>query len=68
MSCPDQPTVEVGLFELQGATIVTGWQSPCSVVTVGSSNGWDTNFDNLVVALAGDFGSFGVHLLERKTA
>jgi predicted house-cleaning NTP pyrophosphatase (Maf/HAM1 superfamily) len=28
-------------------TIATNWTTPCSVVTVGSTNGWDTNFDNL---------------------
>jgi hypothetical protein len=28
-------------------TITTGWTVPCTTVTVGSTNGWDTNFDNL---------------------
>lgn len=30
-------------------TIATGWTTPCTTVTVGSSNGWDTNFDTLKV-------------------
>jgi hypothetical protein len=27
-------------------TISTGWTGTCTSVTVGSTNGWDTNFDN----------------------
>jgi hypothetical protein len=34
------------------ATIATGWEAPCASVTVTSSNGWDTNFDDLVLAPA----------------
>lgn len=30
-------------------TIVTGWTTPCTTVTVSSTNGWDTNFDDFVV-------------------
>ena len=30
------------------ANIATGWAQSCTTVTVGSSNGWWTNFDNLV--------------------
>lgn len=30
-------------------TIATGWTVPCTTVTVGSSNGWNTNFDDLLV-------------------
>ena len=29
-------------------TIQTNWSGSCTRVTVGSSNGWDTNFDDLV--------------------
>jgi hypothetical protein len=32
-------------------TLSTGWSSPCTSVTFASSNGWDTNFDNLVIGL-----------------
>ncbi|MEX1254769.1 MAG: flexitail domain-containing putative surface protein [Dehalococcoidia bacterium] len=30
-------------------TITTGWNTACSTVSIASTNGWDTNFDNLVV-------------------
>lgn len=30
------------------ATITTGFTKTCTSVTVGSSNGWDTNFDNII--------------------
>jgi hypothetical protein len=30
--------------------ITTGFTQNCAAVTMGSSNGWDTNFDNLVIA------------------
>ena len=32
----------------QLATLATGWTGTCPTVTVTSSNGWHTNFDNLV--------------------
>src|SRR5688572_13588201 len=28
--------------------IISSWAGLCSSVTIGSSNGWDTNFDNIV--------------------
>jgi hypothetical protein len=31
------------------ATIRTGWAGTCSSVTLSSSNGWESNFDNIVV-------------------
>lgn len=31
-------------------TIQTGWTTPCSSVQVSSSNGWNTNLDNFVIA------------------
>src|SRR5262249_43808562 len=30
----------------------TGWTGTCTTLTVGSSNGWNTNFDNLVLGSA----------------
>ena len=27
--------------------VVTNWQGTCSSVTLATSNGWDTNFDNI---------------------
>jgi hypothetical protein len=41
-------TVQAVVNAGQLRTIATGWTAPCSVVTVGSTNGWDTNFDTLV--------------------
>jgi glucose/arabinose dehydrogenase len=48
LSCAGKPTKTVTLAAGQSATIVTGWTGTCTTVTVSSSNGWDTNFDNLV--------------------
>lgn len=49
LSCAGQPTKHVTLAANQLATIATGWTGTCGTVTVASSNGWDTNFDTLVV-------------------
>jgi hypothetical protein len=49
LACAGQPTVSRVLAADTLVTLVTNWTTPCSVVTVGSTNGWDTNFDNLVV-------------------
>ena len=49
LSCSGQSTVTTTLAAGQLATIATGWTAACSTVTVSSSNGWDTNFDNLVI-------------------
>jgi hypothetical protein len=40
----------MGLASGEIATISTGWPGTCSTVTITSTNGWDTNFDNLVLA------------------
>ncbi len=52
LSCAGQPTVSINVPALRFVTIATGWTGTCSTVTVGSSNGWETNFDNLVIASA----------------
>jgi hypothetical protein len=49
LSCAGQPTVSVSLASHAQQTIQTGWTGTCASVTLGSSNGWDTNFDNLVL-------------------
>jgi hypothetical protein len=33
----------------QQTVLATNWTAACSPVTIGSSNGWDTNFDNFVI-------------------
>ena len=50
LRCAGLPTLSVDLAAGQLQTLVTGWQAPCATVTVTSSNGWDTNFDNLILA------------------
>lgn len=49
VSCAGQPTRQVAVAAGQVATIATGWVGTCTTVTIGGTNGWDTNFDNLVV-------------------
>jgi hypothetical protein len=49
LSCAGQPTRSWSLGVGQMATFQTGWTGACTSVTVGSSNGWDTNFDNMVI-------------------
>lgn len=49
LSCSGQTPKTVTIGARQSATIATGWTSSCAAVTVGSSNGWDTNFDNFVL-------------------
>jgi len=49
LSCTGQATVTRSLAARQTLTIATGWTGTCTAVTVGSSNGWDTNFDNFVL-------------------
>jgi hypothetical protein len=49
LSCQGRPTVSVNLAAHSGQTITTGWTAACQTVTVTSSNGWDTNFDNFVI-------------------
>jgi hypothetical protein len=49
LACAGQPPTTTTLAAGQLATITTGWTTPCTSVTVGSTNGWDTNFDNLII-------------------
>ncbi|HYK98398.1 MAG TPA: IPT/TIG domain-containing protein, partial [Candidatus Acidoferrales bacterium] len=53
LSCTGDPTVSRSVAVGQVLTITTGWSATCSTVTVGSSNGWDTNFDNLTYGSGG---------------
>jgi hypothetical protein len=47
ISCAGNPTRTQLLAAGQVMTLSTGWTTACSPVTLGSSNGWDTNFDNV---------------------
>ena len=47
LSCAGNPSKTTSVAPNQLMTIATAWSATCSVVTVGSSNGWDTNFDDI---------------------
>jgi len=49
ISCAGLPTARVQLGAGRLATIVIGWTKPCRTVTISSSNGWYTNFNNLKI-------------------
>jgi hypothetical protein len=49
LACPGQTTRQVTLTAGQLATISTNWTGTCTSVTITSTNGWDTNFDNIVL-------------------
>jgi glucose/arabinose dehydrogenase/endonuclease YncB( thermonuclease family) len=48
LACAGQTTKTQSVPAGQAATIATGWTASCTSVTATSSNGWDTNFDDLV--------------------
>jgi len=47
LACDGNPTVRQEIAANQLLTIPTNWTTTCTTVTVSSSNGWWTNFDNL---------------------
>jgi hypothetical protein len=47
LSCAGNPDAQVTIPPQQVAGIATLWDSPCSTVTISSSNGPRTHFDNL---------------------
>jgi glucose/arabinose dehydrogenase/PKD repeat protein/endonuclease YncB( thermonuclease family) len=49
VSCSGQTSAQVTLAANQRTTLLTNWTAPCASITLGSSNGWDTNFDNLIL-------------------
>jgi hypothetical protein len=49
LSCSGQPDKQVQLNADEVRTIDTGWSAPCSRVSIVTSNGWGTNFENLVI-------------------
>jgi hypothetical protein len=48
LACAGQTTATFTVTAGQLRTLSTGWTGTCQSVTVTSSNGWNTNFDNLV--------------------
>ena len=53
VSCPGQTTRSLSVPANQVATVTTSWTGTCTTFTLGSSNGWDTNFDDLTYDVAG---------------
>jgi hypothetical protein len=49
LKCPGNPDVVVNLAPDEYKTVPTGWTTACSAVTIVSSNGWGTNYDNLLL-------------------
>jgi glucose/arabinose dehydrogenase len=48
LACAGQPTRSFALSAGQVSNLATNWTAACGSVTFTSTNGWDTNFDNLV--------------------
>jgi hypothetical protein len=49
LACAGQPTKTQDVAASEMLTIDTSWTGTCAMVTVTSTNGWDTNFDNLTI-------------------
>jgi hypothetical protein len=49
LSCANQATKTFNIPPGQAAVLTTGWTGGCASVDIASSNGWETNFDNLVI-------------------
>ncbi|RKH56309.1 DUF4082 domain-containing protein [Corallococcus llansteffanensis] len=47
LSCLDLPTRTFPLTAGQVTHVVTNWLQPCTVFRIATSNGWDTNIDNI---------------------
>ena len=52
LSCSGNPVTTASVEPNQVLTIDTNWSGNCYTVTIGSSNGWDTNFDDLTFDVA----------------
>jgi glucose/arabinose dehydrogenase/endonuclease YncB( thermonuclease family) len=48
LSCAGQTTKTQAIAAGVVTTVETNWTGTCTTVTLASTNGWDTNFDNLV--------------------
>jgi hypothetical protein len=49
LNCSGQTPVSQAVGAGLTVTITTGWTTDCAAITVGSQNGWDTNFDDFVL-------------------
>jgi plastocyanin len=50
LACTGQPTRTVTVPANSRMTIQTGWSGVCASVQITSSNGWNTNLDNMVIS------------------
>lgn len=48
IACSGNTTKTFTLTSGQLSNLVTNWASTCSQITLSSTNGWDTNFDNII--------------------
>jgi hypothetical protein len=49
LTCDSRPPVQLSLAAGQLSTFSTNWTTTCVRLTIGSTNGWHTNFDDLVI-------------------
>jgi hypothetical protein len=49
LACAGQPDAAAALDTGQFRVVRTHWTGACTSVTISSGNGWDTDFDNLVL-------------------
>jgi hypothetical protein len=49
LSCDGNPSAQTVVPAGQVVTIPTNWTKSCTNAVIGSSNGWNTNFDDWVV-------------------
>jgi len=52
LACAGNTTVSKTVAANQTISLVTNWKTPCTTITVGSSNGWWTNFDDFAYGAA----------------
>lgn len=50
LSCQGSPTAQINIPAKTLTSINTNWVNACTQVIVTSTNGWDTNFDNFIIA------------------
>jgi hypothetical protein len=50
ITCTSQPTLTLSLAAGELRTQDTGWSGTCTAVSIASTNGWLTNFDNFVMS------------------
>ena len=53
ITCAGNPDKTAVVPAAATVTITTGWVSGCTTATLAASNGWDTNFDNVLYDDAG---------------